>query len=68
MSDNNLERGMKIKFYLKIGKSASATLALWTLAYGEYVMKKSPVFEWHGRFKAGQEDVQDDPGRGQPRT
>jgi hypothetical protein len=31
-------------------------------------MKKSSVFEWHRRFKEGREDVQDDPGSGQPIT
>ncbi|PNF27550.1 hypothetical protein B7P43_G02872, partial [Cryptotermes secundus] len=33
-----------------------------------YAMKKSNVFEWHTRFKEGQEDVQDDPRSGQPKT
>jgi hypothetical protein len=50
------------------GKSASETLALLTVAYGEYDMKKSSVFEWHRRIKEGQEDVQDDPRSGQPKT
>jgi hypothetical protein len=31
-------------------------------------MKKSNVFEWHRRFKEGQEDVQNDPRSGQPKT
>jgi hypothetical protein len=51
-----------------IGKSASETLALLTVAYSEYVMKKSSVFEWHRWFKEGPEDVQDDPSSGQPKT
>ena len=52
---------MNIKFCLKSGKSASETLALLKVAYIEYAMKKSSVFEWHRRFKEGREDVQDDP-------
>jgi hypothetical protein len=36
------------------------------VAYVEYAMKKWSVFEWHRRFKEGQ-DVQDDPRSGQPR-
>jgi hypothetical protein len=36
MSDKNLERRIIFKFCVKIGKSAAATLALLTLAYGEY--------------------------------
>ena len=67
MSDKNLEKRINIKFCVKIGKSASETLALLTVAYGEYAMKKSSVFEWHRQFKEGQEDVQDDPRIGQPK-
>jgi len=52
---------------VKIGKSASETLALLTVAYGEYAMKKSSVFEWHRWFKEGREDVQDDTRSGQPK-
>jgi len=54
MSDKNLEQRINIKFCEKIGKSASETLALLTVAYGEYDMKKSSVFEWHRRFKKGE--------------
>jgi len=43
-------------------------LALLTVAYGEYTMKKSSVFEWHRWFKEGREDVQDDTRRGQQKT
>jgi hypothetical protein len=35
MSDKNLEEGINIKFCVKIYKSASETLALLTVAYGE---------------------------------
>ena len=38
------------------------------MAYGEYAMKKSSVFEGHRWFKEGREDVQDDPRSGQPKT
>jgi len=61
MSDKNMEQWINIRFCVKIGKSASETLALLTVAYGEYAMKKSSVFEWHRRFKERREDVQDDP-------
>jgi len=53
---------------MKIGKSASETLALLTVACDEYAMKKSSVFEWRRRFKEGREDVQDDPRIGQTKT
>jgi len=53
MGDKNLEQRKNIKFFVKIGKSASETLTPLTLAYCEYAMKKLSVFEWHGRFKEG---------------
>jgi hypothetical protein len=45
MGDKNLEQWVNIKFYVKIGRSSNETLALLTLAYGEYAMKKLGVFE-----------------------
>jgi hypothetical protein len=35
-------------------KSASETLALLTVAYGEYAMKKSSVFDWLGGSRKGE--------------
>jgi hypothetical protein len=40
MSDETLEQRRNIKFCVKIGKSASETLALLTMAYDEYAMQK----------------------------
>jgi len=44
VSDKNLEQRIN-KFCVKIGRSAIETLALLTMAYGEYAMKKWSVFE-----------------------
>jgi hypothetical protein len=66
MSDKNPEQRLNIKFCVKIGKSASETLALLTLAYDEYAVKKLSAFECHGQFKEGR-DGQDDPRIGQPK-
>jgi len=68
MSDKNLEQRINIKFCVKFGKSASETWALLIVAYGEFAMKKSSVFEWHRLFKEGRENVQHDPRSGQPKT
>jgi hypothetical protein len=57
MSDKNLGQRINITFCVKTGKSASETLVILTVAYGEYVMQKSSVFEWHRWFKEGREDV-----------
>jgi hypothetical protein len=40
-----------MKFCVKIGKSASEMLSLLRLAYVEYAMKKSSVFERRRQFK-----------------
>jgi hypothetical protein len=40
ISDKILEQRINIKFCVKIRKSASETLAILTVAYGEYAMKK----------------------------
>jgi hypothetical protein len=64
MSDKNLEQRINVKFCVKICESGSETLALLTVACGEYVGKKSSVSEWHRRFREGREDVQDDPRSG----
>jgi hypothetical protein len=36
MSSKNLEQRLNITFYVKFGKGVSETLALLTMAYGEY--------------------------------
>jgi hypothetical protein len=68
MGDKNPEQRMNIKFCVKIVKSANETLALLTVINVECAMKKSNVFEWHRQFKEGQENMQDDPTSGQPKT
>jgi hypothetical protein len=42
---------INIKFCVKISKSASEMSALLKVAYDEYAMKKSSVFELHRQFK-----------------
>jgi hypothetical protein len=45
MNDKNLEQRINIKFCVKTGKGTRETLAILTLDYGEYAMKKLNVFE-----------------------
>jgi hypothetical protein len=47
---------------------ARVKLQMLTEAYDANAMKKSNVFEWHKRFKEGQEDVKDDERTGRPKT
>ena len=35
-------------------------------AYGDQAMSRARVFEWHRRFKEGEEDVEDKPRSGRP--
>jgi putative salt-induced outer membrane protein YdiY len=65
MSDKNLEQRINLKFCVKIGDSASETLA--ALAYGEYAMKKSSAFDRHRQFKEVRDDEQDDSRSWQPK-
>jgi len=51
MSDQILEQWINIKFYVKLGKKAYGTCAMFLMAYEGEAMKKSSVFEWHKWFK-----------------
>jgi hypothetical protein len=68
MSDRLLEQHINIKFCAKLGKRASETLQMLTEACGAEAMKRLSVFEWHKKFKEGQEDVKDDKRTGRPKT
>ena len=54
MSDKNLEQRINIKFCVKIGKSASETLTLLTVAYGEYTVKITSVLNGTGGSRKGE--------------
>ncbi|KAM6172859.1 protein GVQW3 isoform 1-T1 [Erethizon dorsatum] len=68
MSDRYLEQRISIKFCIKLNKSASETHHLLKEAYGDEVMSRARVFDWHRRFKEGREDVRDDARSGRPVT
>ncbi|XP_076969650.1 protein GVQW3 [Tamandua tetradactyla] len=68
MSDRYLEQRISIKFCVKLNKSASETHHLLKEAYGNEVMSRARVFDWHKRFKKGREDVRDDARSGRPVT
>jgi histone-lysine N-methyltransferase SETMAR len=62
------EQRYAIKFCVRLGKSATETLAMLQAAYGEECLSRTRVFEWHKRFKEGRTSVDDDSGRGRPST
>jgi hypothetical protein len=51
--DKNLEEWINIKFCVQIGNTARETVAILTLAYGEYAMKKSSVSNSIGGSREG---------------
>jgi hypothetical protein len=65
--DGKIER-VYIKFCVKLGKSATEALEMLSEAFGEYSTRRTAVFEWHSRFKAGRVSVEDDERSGRPST
>ena len=47
------EQRICIKFYFKIGKTATETYQLLQQAYGKDAMGRTQVFDWFHRFKEG---------------
>ena len=56
------------KFLAKLGKTPSESFAMLQQVDGEETMSPTHAFEWHKRFKEGQEEVDDDPRSGRPST
>jgi hypothetical protein len=59
---------MNIEFCVKLGKNASDTCAVLSVAYVGEAMNKSSVSECHKCLKEGRENVEDDEGNGCPRS
>jgi len=62
------EQRICIKFYFKIGKTATETYQLLQQAYGEDAMGHTQVFDWFHQFKEGRTSVESEPGSGRPST
>ncbi|XP_015376246.1 PREDICTED: putative uncharacterized protein FLJ37770 [Diuraphis noxia] len=61
-----LNNGINLKFLMKLGKSATECFNLLTEVYGDSVLSRPRVFEWHKRFREGREEVEDDLRVGRP--
>ena len=57
-----------IKFCVRLDKTAVETLDMIRKAFGDLSLGRSTVFEWHARFKAGRESIEDDERSGRPAT
>lgn len=64
-----MEQRANVKFCVKLGKSFTETLQMLRQAYGEQAMSRTQVYDWHRRFKNGEESVEDGRFRsGRPTT
>ena len=68
VGNTRMEQRINLKFLVKLRKSPTECFILLTEVYGEDVMSRPKVFEWHKRFKSGREEVEDDPRSGRPFT
>jgi transposase len=66
--DCKIEQRVCIKFCVKLGKSASETLEMLCVTFGEHSLSRTAVFEWHSHFKIGRVSVEDDKRSGRPST
>jgi hypothetical protein len=57
-----------IRFYVKLGDSATETLELLRQAFGERFLSQTALFEWHSGLKASRMSVEDDERSGRPVT
>ena len=56
------------KFCFKAGLSATETLVLVQMAYGNEARNQSNVFRWYSRFRDGRELLEDDERCGRPKS
>jgi hypothetical protein len=63
-----MEQRAAIKVCVILKKTATETFEILKSVYGEEYLLRTSVFEWHKRFKEGQESLQDDERQGRPST
>ena len=56
--ERTVEQCYSVKFYFKLGKSASETFELNRQAYGDDALSRTRVFEWHKMFNIRDYDSQ----------
>ena len=62
------EQRIYLKFLVRLGKTPTEALKLLQEVYGDDMMSRPRLFEWHRRFKQGREEVEDDHRSGRPST
>ena len=53
----NAEQRVNVKFFVKLGKSATETYRLLKKVYGDECLSRTQVFEWFKWFKDGREEI-----------
>lgn len=66
--DLNLQQRTCIKFCVKNKLSGVKTLSMLKKCFGDDTLKKTVIYQWHGRFRNGRELVTDDERSGRPLT
>ncbi|UYV72519.1 hypothetical protein LAZ67_9003524 [Cordylochernes scorpioides] len=64
--EQKLKQRICIKFCVKLQISATDTFEMLNKAFPNNAPKRTTVFEWHSRFKAGRISIEDDPRQGHP--
>ena len=60
MQSDNLKERYAIEFCFKHGKNATKTYGILQTAFRPSCMNRSSIFEWHKRFKEGEESMRGD--------
>ena len=60
----SLDQGINLTFLVKLEEMLMKSLQTLQEAYGDQAMSRARVFEWHRRFREGEEDVEDKPRSG----
>ena len=62
----NLDQRINLKSFIKLKKTPTKSLKMLQETCGDQAMSRARVFEWHRRFREGEEDVEDKPRSGRP--
>ncbi|UYV66500.1 hypothetical protein LAZ67_4001900 [Cordylochernes scorpioides] len=65
--EQKLKQRICIEFCVKLQISATETFEMLNKAFPNDSPKRTTVFEWHSRFKAGRISIEDDPRQGRPK-
>ncbi|UYV76833.1 hypothetical protein LAZ67_14002137, partial [Cordylochernes scorpioides] len=64
--EQKLNQRICIEFCVKLQISETDTFEMLNKAFPNNAPKRTTVFEWHSRFKAGRISIEDDPRQGRP--